>query len=939
MRWKKIAAYIAMSSVVLIPSLALIITAALPRAAAASDRYIMSFDTNTTEGQQKQNYVDQLKHDVKGVLDKYQASHPGFKSLNLQIINLKSKPTTGQKNFFVELDRAVKAIDPRLGVTMLARTPVTVNDGFYNHNNEMMSSLWAPDYNGVGTWIAPMFTDIVAMPNYWQALYPELDIHQNDLGPNGRPSWQNSLYHKLKKDRDVVFSVKDKKDPKKTNKVTLDILQSYTDLIGAGNAIGVTSDSYYTAIANMLGTWIQQNGSSSSLGKADDCLGIQFVNWINSLNPAIPFQEDGPNTQTMQLIKAGDHQISNANADDNFRDWYVDGSQSNKEYRWWNDRDPFSSNITPYNQSFNEAPNSMFFQSTGSSLYSWTTNGDYPKNDKDPNTMQLSMVADGTTTKESDFGPVGVDPFDNPVAPFMTANADGSFVLKFKIRPQEWIDSNGKPIINKSTGNPYYLSPKDYWAGLKGFERSTDINLNSNSYFLDLISLDKEATLTDKSNQDRTTDPLKPAWFSIHLSAKPQLGLPQVLDILTKQYFQPLPAFKDSVKNITEDSRFNKIAKLNGGTIDKLHTDMKKFYGSGDALTTWRDWASTGSYYVSNVSSQSVVYTRNDNYFSNFNNSVNNEVKNDPINYESFQIKDPVNNRSKFKTISMKYAGSYSPQITYQAFANNQLDSTKIPLAEIPNVSAKYGNDDPSKSAVYAPQVSKIKQGYSLAYNTNIYYKDSNGIIKDTNDKSMTAAGSDIKPAYTIDDNGNYVFPNGRRPDRKSHITDAYEDLIVNNFFTPYTPQVGADGWNKKEDVASTKNNSSQIIRTAINDSINWYSIAAAIDPATNSSVQYSFMPFGVYSTDNGPDSTVIQQDLKYWYIASGYVKDTAGYKSKDPTIMDVVKQLEYPDQNHPTVPGWWLNQPNPAKRLGGLMPWGIDEMKDSWKLKFPKVD
>lgn len=890
MRWKKIATFSAILSSAIIPAVALIATAAAPRQISGDPRYLMRFENNLP----KQEYINTLKKDVNKVLDIYQSKNSNFKELNFQIVNLNKTPTPNEIDFYNELNQVLKAIDPRLGITMLSRTPVTVADAFNNANDEMMTFYWSPDYNSVGTWTSYMFSDQFNISNMWLSLYPELISHKSET-----KTWQKSLYDTLNKGVDVSGNIINLLGPNGTLKNTdfgSNDIHEYYIQTAIKDEISVAD--IYTSLGNVIGEWIQ--GNSAIDKQVISSYGIQMVDWMNEFNPNIPFAEDGPQTKKMELVRNGFHVPKNPNGDLNYRDWYVDGNDQNKTYRFWQKDDPFASSVTPYNPNFSQSPNSTWFQSTNTGLLSWSTNGDYSKEtDVTPNTLSINKVNDGAENIVDDSN----DHANNTI-------------LDFEIRPIPWVDTNGKQL-NDATGKPAYLSPQDFLAGLEAFQRSVECNLNTNGYFIPLASIDYDATVNDKANGARNESISDHKKFKIHFDApissvtkesKNTLNYKEILDVLSKQYFLALPAFKETVQNIIDPNLFEKYAVLNGTTLDTKNSDMNKFYGCGDWTKGWQDWASVGPYYIDDVSRQKIIYERNDKYFDSFPSATGD--------YESFQIYDSSKNRSKIKKIDMNYAGGYRDQVTFQGFASNELDQSKIPLAEMPTINAKYRDD------IYAPEIPKINKSNILSYNTNIYFKDKNGVIKDSNDKPMI--NSINKPTYTTDKYGNFVFPEGHSPERKDKVSKEYADLIVSNFYTPLSISKNDNksldpSLNDKELMSQ----SSQIIRSAINDCINWYALTSNVFPNDNSSVQYSFMPYGVFDTYAGTTSIDVASDkqYKYWSIAANY------------------NQGSVDNLNPKTGRNSTLSPTGdyPAIRNGGIITWTYQEMIDSWKLQFKK--
>ena len=89
-----------------------------------------------------------------------------------------------------------------------------------------------------------------------------------------------------------------------------------------------------------------------------------LVNWLDRQGSALPWFANGPKTTVRNLPREGYKTPANEYSGLNFRDWhYIKSEVANNGdlFRWWKPEDPFATNRTPYNPSFNADSNSMFF--------------------------------------------------------------------------------------------------------------------------------------------------------------------------------------------------------------------------------------------------------------------------------------------------------------------------------------------------------------------------------------------------------------------------------------------------------------------------------------------------------------------------------------------------------------------------------------------------
>lgn len=850
------------------------------------DVYILNFNTEDKGSDKiKNEYINKMISDTRIILDKYSDYYfetygEKFPGLTFDFTNLNSQQSQGEKNFFILLDQTLKGIDPRLGFNNIARTPSSVQDGFFQKNTEMMSFYWSPDFNSVATWLAYVFSDEYSVPNLWPSLYSILN-----KGTDPKYPWITDLKNEL--------------ISKKLYLSPIEALNKGLDKkVIKASAEPDTVTGFYTSLANAIGLWISAHSTlpeithdplekpeehhlnDKVIGKAG--LGIELMNWMTSQVTNIPFVEDGPTTKTLSLIRQGYFNPTNPNAEINYRDWFWNAStapsQNNSKFRWWAPADPFITNKTPFNPAFSNAASATTFQSAWSGLTSWTII-DEDLNPKEVNSEIVELVTTGSK---------------NPIDSLKIVDNK----MTFKIRPIPWVDSKGNNIINN--GKKTFLSPEDFRASIIGFVRSNQIRLNSNAYFFDLIKLDVNKTINDPKNLLRNENTTDEKEFVMYFN-NPEISETDVLDVLQKQYFSAIPAFKESVQKIVDKDKFiNAIGAKETTQKDKwiegefaLEYDSNsinfdQFYGCGDWNKNWLDYAYAAPYYVENITTQKIDFELNPSYFAAFSKE---ELKKPE--YKSFNLEYDAENETtgkiekikKINTVTMNYAGSYSDIITFEQFKNNELDLSSVSSANMQNVIKSFPND-----ARYSI-IQKINKSNVMGFNLQIYAKHStshedDNVLLDSNNKPMqkeiiAADGTKKKVVtYSVDKFGNYDFQ-GQTPKVKSKISNSYKDLIVRDFYTPIEEK-----------------GTSATIRETIVNTINWVSLKSVVFPGISKSVQYSFLPYGVYDIGENPHMK------KYWW-----------YISYKPYMTNV--QLAQ-----------GLSVENYNMRKSGLMIWTYDELR-----------
>lgn len=920
MKWKKILISTSIGVAAATPVIAMLAIGANPRLEMPSSTFLMDFskvqkDETTLNDNfsyaQKQEYINWLKEQVNQVFNEYKNinSNP---ELVLDFRTLKSSMTPGELNYFTELKKSMLGINPNLSFNLIPRSPVSVQEGFYQRNSDMVSFYWSPDYNDIGTWLTYMFSDF-QVANMWPALSAAIngEIVPTNLTDNPEhKNWVESLAAKLSEATFKINNKDIKLVEQENNKFKA---KTFSDIMILINE-GLNLDNVNTTIGNLISSWISSdealkwNGKLASNptitnGYYDDNGGfegdftpsmqINFLDFLCSYNQIIPNFQDGPTTRTTYLVRDGFHVATNPNGTNNYRDWY--SKKGSKDlYIEYMSGSPFDSSVTSLNPTFTKSSSGTFFQTIFSTLFSWTVKHDYTsdaENEADREKFDVQLVSQASKGSLSAFKSI-LDsamnatsntsiPANDGISAEVTDYTTRSFKINIPIRPIPWVNANGQ-----TTNNIHYLSPIDFLVGIATYKKSLDIKLNSNNYFIDLIGLNIEKTLESLyQNQNGNYDELinKSPTDSKSLTLyfdNPKLSSNNIADILSIQYFSALPHFSDKVKNILDiDSNVS---------FNPQGNDWNQYYGAGYQTSSWKDCWYTTPYYIKNITDQYWEMELNKEFFKVFENETD-------ANYIQFKLNPTIDKLEyqKIKTLRFFYNKSgFQEQTLFEMFKSGEADKSLIPSSALLQVE----NTESLRNQVYAPEVLKLSKSDLIPYNLQVYMKHANGIIRILDSNGNEVNSDKINEIISSDKYGNMIFKNGHRPILKSNIDDAYYDLIVKNFYTPI------DAKDEKGNLLPALERSSAIIRTAINDCINWLSLSAIVNPSQSKTMQNSFFPYGcsIMPTNNGTGPVELSEDrLKYWSLSA--YKMSAG-------------------------------QQEIGLRMGGLLEWSILDYYNVWK-------
>ncbi|MGL5591317.1 MAG: MG321/MPN456 family lipoprotein [Mycoplasmoidaceae bacterium] len=828
MRLKKIM----INSLVLIlvssPFIALTFLNIFPKPNSVDSRYIIDDEITKEQKGVLKSALDETIQDEKLIFKFYTLTQT-------------AQYTPSMLSWFVEFDKALKALDSRLGFELIPRTNQTVDSAFRNKNAEMVSMFWSPDYHNIGTWVGLHFETNYQTPNLWPSLYKYLTSGENGNIPEDSEEYGplNSIFMASQWGTSLKNHLQNSFYPINANPIPENSLfQSYDDLIALdkkvfANDSTASKTGARTALSNAITLWADLNSVDTK-----EPLAAGLINWMDHQSSGLPWIANGPTTTIRHLTREGYKTPTNEYSGLNFRDWhYIKGETSNDGnlFRWWTPNDPFATNRTPYNPSFNADSNNMFFQSVFNGLVDWKIVGDwkFEENEQGEGSWippEHSFFMSGASKIEF-FNNGVLNPYslerknleNNEIEineqykqALTTSNS-----IKFTVNSTfPWLDHNGE-----EKGK---LQAQDYFWGFMGYVLSVNLGINTNGYYLDLMNIDVQKTIDENpsfyeiDNKGNYIPRLSDENTIEFFLTRPNINF---LDILSKQYFQPIPILNDKVKAIfdipSNDSLFN-----DKGEFIPSNIDFNTLYGAGERIGNYTSWWSAGPYYVKNVSEQDIQFSINQEYF-------------DVLNSNDHPLtNNPFGENPKIKNVVMKYAGAYSPQVTYEQFKTGEIDKSDIPSALI---SEAYKN---FKTSFRTEGVSINARSDLIPYNTNIY------IVDDF-----------LEPV--LDSNGNKKI--------KNLVSPQYEKAIVSDF------NLGKEGNSWK-------------IRNAINQSIDWYSLSALALPDNSATFQQSLVPFGNFRssddlplTNIGTDKNGFVDKDTYWETAAnnekiGYLRRTLDF-------------------------------------------------------------
>lgn len=410
---------------------------------------------------------------------------------------------------------------------------------------------------------------------------------------------------------------------------------------------------------------------------------------------------------------------------------YLDKNVNTLKYSSLND--PYTSTVAANNPTFSDASNTTFFQSIYTSLVAWRTVGEYTFDDKG-NPLEepkSTLVLEAATKLEvKDANGTVLYQLDRAVTPdgiidelaVKIALLSAEEIIFTLNKDMKWVDVNGS--IKQA------LVPKDFLYGLISYYNSSTMGLNSNAYFMTYAGIDYIPTIDLVSNASIT--PGGTFTFKIGPSKSPYF-----LDLMTKQYFYPVPYNHPEVLPTVLVN--GPVVKTNDGKlIDKINTDWDKVFGAGKQQQKNPDSWYAGSYYINKSSLQDIVFQRNDYFFDS-----NNFVFGDKT--------------SKIERVVLSYGNTYgNHEKIFRSYTTNDLNYVAVQSEQLIEAYRRYRNS----SSFHPIALAKQKKTYLVSYNTQIY--DANGVRKSNIDaiyekfiNRWNTDGFDIRKAI----NGVINFP------------------------------------------------------------------------------------------------------------------------------------------------------------------------------------
>ncbi len=384
--------------------------------------------------------------------------------------------------------------------------------------------------------------------------------------------------------------------------------------------------------------------------------------------------------------------------------------------------DVFANSSTPLGASFIDAPSTTEFQSVYGALVTYVTEGDYKYENKTwvskPESRLVLEAASKIVIYQKNSS--GQDEVIHTIdsANLSDANAFTNHNGTYSINTEEfgkkmanaskveftlnkdfkWVDTTGK--------SQQSLVPRDFLYSLKGYKISSDYKLNSNGYFMGLAGINYDETI--KIQENDSTEAGGTFTYVIDDSTK----TPYFLDILTKQYFFPIPhSHPDTAATLETPDTSNVVKFTQDGTaqiIDKTKTDWTRVYGGGseDNVDVW----SIGPYYISASSQQDVTFSISQQYFDAMKSSYD---------------MNKLDINAKIPKIIKRYKAGSQEQI-YNLFNANQVSYAPVPQHLNTSAVQSYASS-PSLIPIPAP---KTAQGRFIGYNLGIF--NEKGQLKDS---------------------------------------------------------------------------------------------------------------------------------------------------------------------------------------------------------------
>ncbi|MDE6429087.1 MAG: hypothetical protein K2K18_01090, partial [Malacoplasma sp.] len=187
-------------------------------------------------------------------------------------------------------------------------------------------------------------------------------------------------------------------------------------------------------------------------------------------------------------------------------------------------------------------------------------------------------------------------------------------------------------------------------------------------------------------------------------------------DLISKEYFSPLPNTHPKVKNISLKN--GKITVDKSGKIDQSNTKFNELFGSGTkGVFTENTWY-VGAYYVSAFTSNQIIFNLNHTYMETIGKHL--------LSYVDGKIlgNNNQNTDSRIEQVVINY-GSGTADTYFENFKANQIDY----LPAVPE--DKKGEADSLKNSVVATKIVQTTRSNYIVYTPNPYIVDGTGEVSE----------------------------------------------------------------------------------------------------------------------------------------------------------------------------------------------------------------
>lgn len=578
---------------------------------------------------------------------------------------------------------------------------------FASGNSEMGFYLWAPDYDGVGTWISAWVQmdkngdNISNSINAWKLVHERMVNVLNNK--NEYVAIYGEKYYDAAKSlltNLVSYKMYNSYDANNPSQIPKDYKQAFKDV----------GDSKKSQTLNMDFFISQVLGGETGLNIANFIIQVLDSNYI-----IMPIPGAGLNYRNPQLMDPQFIPRESPFAGSQLRDYGVKSKytpMNNSQHgviKTISAGDFFTNSQQLFNQQFGIATPYLDQNNVGQvSLVGMETTGGWSNDNPESKPVDHLRLNGATELKLYDENDNLLQTLNrandiNINDETTSKNLQKAVKYEFTVdKNMGWVDNNG--TLKQS------LSGKDFERGFESFWLASEIGLQKNGYFINSMNLDMDKTVNtnstskssnntsinsdsynieDFTNSDNT--------FTVYVSS-PNIYL---LQYLSKGYFWALPNTNTKVKNI----KFNNANIINNPT----NIDYSQIYGDGTRASDIMDgnfW-SAAPYYLSNLNNSEITFKYSSQYF--------NARKNDLLNTDE----------KVQQSISKSIPGINASNL-FEQFKAGNVSSAGIPT----DYTISVLQDPTMQDKILYIGVSKTAQSNYAVWNGNPY--DKNGDLKST---------------------------------------------------------------------------------------------------------------------------------------------------------------------------------------------------------------